>query len=230
MTKVHPYDLSETLPPRLNKRVVNILKSSPSHLQDPNLLKKTTASSIEKERPKQQIDDDKENAEEESVENQAINDEDYNENTDPDIVEAEKRFKRFELKLEPPAPTIKTIKAEGPWSSEFVTKKIHERVKWQSKFHHLEIRLTDKPIFEQADDLIDIAAADFSDWINSLSSDSNTNISKELIKELFPIGLEGDATKALYVGPKQIQAIPDDVGHTYNLPHVSISFYLTNIF
>lgn len=222
--KIRCYDLSQTLPKQLNKRVDKILKRSPSFLLESKLtLKEPPETDYDKERLMQQIDGQNKEMKNSDVHN-------FEETGDPDILDAEKKYKKFELKLEPPSSVMTSGNYEDDWSSGFLKKKIHERVKWQSKVHRLDKRITEKPIFVQADELIDIAAADFSDWINSLSSDSRSNITKELIKELFPIGLGGDATRALYVEPKQIRAIPDDVGQSWNLPHVYYINYLIFVY
>lgn len=212
--KFYHHDFSRTLPTKLHRRVEKILKDSPSFLIEPRL-----------NQCESQSDDIKEhllihqmNKTQNLPKTISINEEICN---DPNILEAEKNFKQFELKLEQPLHKTRTdLSVDSAWSSEFLKKKVHERVKWQSKYHRLEKRLSEKPIFVQADELIDVAAADFSDWINSLSSDSRLNITKDLIKELFPIELEGDDIKALHVEPIQIKAIADDVGNAWNLPHV----------
>lgn len=60
--------------------------------------------------------------------------------------------------------------------------------------------------------------------MNSLSHDEATNVNKELVKQLFAIGIEGEATKALYVEPQQISVIPSQLAEDWNLREVTFIF------
>ena len=53
-----------------------------------------------------------------------------------------------------------------------------------------------------------------------MSPDSETTITKDLIKQLFSLGIEGDASKALYVEPKPIKAIPNEVAKIWGVTEV----------
>lgn len=146
---------------------------------------------------------------------------DFNESTTSEVFDLDDQYLGIELKIDPKTNRCQSIE-EDDWMTSFLTKRKKDRILWQSKFHKLDKRLTEKPMFEQAEQLIDLAASDFSEWINTLSSDNTTGITKELIKELFPIGLEGDATKAIYIEPKPIQTIPDEMGESWNLRELSL--------
>ena len=50
--------------------------------------------------------------------------------------------------------------------------------------------------------------------------DDESEINKEFVKQLFSIQVEGDASKALYVEPKEISVIPHEVAKHMNLPKV----------
>ena len=64
------------------------------------------------------------------------------------------------------------------------------------------------------------SAQDFAEWLNSLGSEDKSNINKEVIKELFSIGIEGDTSKALYVEPKLKKSVPIKVARSLNVPEV----------
>lgn len=65
------------------------------------------------------------------------------------------------------------------------------------------------------------AAGDFADWLKSLGSDGKVNMNKDLIKNLFSIGIEDDAAKkALYVAPIIKSAIPEQIANIVRLPDV----------
>lgn len=67
------------------------------------------------------------------------------------------------------------------------------------------------------------AAGDFADWLKSLGSDGKVNMSKDLIKKLFSIGIEDDAAKkALFVAPVIKSAIPEEIANIVRLPDVCI--------
>lgn len=53
-------------------------------------------------------------------------------------------------------------------------------------------------------------------------------INKERIKNLFSIAIEGESSKALYVEPKQQNAVPHEVAMALNMPEVRISMRTSN--
>lgn len=59
-----------------------------------------------------------------------------------------------------------------------------------------------------------------------MGSDKESNLTKDIIKQLFSIGIEGDASKALYVEPKQKRAIPHEVAQSLQMPGVYIVILL----
>ncbi|XP_055681815.1 uncharacterized protein LOC129789191 [Lutzomyia longipalpis] len=113
------------------------------------------------------------------------------------------------------------------WISEYIRKPRKERVKWQSKLH----RINDKtwhlqPLHDKVEDLVDMAAQDFSDWLNSLASDkSSRTVTKERIKQLFPVLATGDSLRGLEVDYKDLYILPEEIleqyrlGHERSLPH-----------
>lgn len=145
----------------------------------------------------------------------------FNESTQSVINEKEEEYNDIDLKIES-KPVPRDFQPNSlNWMADYLDKKRKDRVKWQSKLYSFDKRLNEKPMFEQAEDLIDLAAQDFTDWINGLASDSQSKITKELIKELFPIGLEGDASKAIYIEPKEIKALPNEIATDWGLNEVS---------
>lgn len=144
----------------------------------------------------------------------------FNESTLSEIKEKEDEYNEIDLKIEPKPVSRDFQENSNNWMADYLRKKPKDRVQWQSKLYSFDKKLNEKPMFEQAEELIDLAAQDFTDWINRLATDSQSNITKELIKELFPIGLEGDASKAMYIEPKEIKALPNEIATDWGLNEV----------
>lgn len=145
----------------------------------------------------------------------------FNESTLSEIKEKEDEYNDIDLKIESKPVPRDFQESSLNWMANYLSKKPKDRVQWQSKLYSFDKKLNEKPMFEQAEELIDLAAQDFTDWINRLATDSQSNITKELIKELFPIGLEGDASKAMYIEPKEIKALPNEIATDWGLNEVS---------
>ncbi|KXJ77428.1 hypothetical protein RP20_CCG007555 [Aedes albopictus] len=131
------------------------------------------------------------------------------------------RLSKFELKIDPKTKPRELKLKEVNWMENFLKKTRKERIQWQTKLYKSDKKLLEKPLFEQVEELIDLGAQDFAEWLNTLGAEKS-NITKDIIKQLFSIGVEGDAAKALYVEPKEIRAIPVEVARDWNLHHMAL--------
>lgn len=137
-----------------------------------------------------------------------------------DIVEKYQQHKTVDLNIEARIPPRKIIQQDINWIDEYTKKMKKERIVWQTKLFKDNKEIHEKPLFEQTEELIDIAAEHFAIWLKQMDDESNIN--KEFVKQLFSIEVESDASKALYVEPKEITVIPHDVANMLNLPNRSI--------
>lgn len=128
--------------------------------------------------------------------------------------------KAFELNIEPRVPQRLLYDENENWISDYTKKMKKERIVWQTKLFKDNKEIHEKPLFEQTEELIDIAAEHFACWLKDLDEESNIN--KDFVKQLFSIQVEGDASKALNVYPKEISVIPHEVANILNLPEVNI--------
>ncbi|XP_001649602.2 uncharacterized protein LOC5565273 [Aedes aegypti] len=131
------------------------------------------------------------------------------------------RLSKFELKIDPKTKPRELKLKEVNWMENFLKKTRKERIQWQTKLYKSDKKLLEKPLFEQVEELIDLGAQDFAEWLNTLGAEKS-NITKDIIKQLFSIGVEGDSAKALYVEPKEIRAIPVEVARDWNLHYMAL--------
>ncbi|XP_055586607.1 uncharacterized protein LOC129739211 [Uranotaenia lowii] len=135
--------------------------------------------------------------------------------------EDEERESKFELKIDPKSKPRELKLKHVNWMEGFLKKPRKERIQWQTKLYKSDKKLLEKPLFEQVEELIDLGAQDFAEWLNTLGAEKS-NITKDIIKELFSIGVEGDSAKALYVEPKEIRAIPVEVARDWDLHYMAL--------
>jgi hypothetical protein len=110
------------------------------------------------------------------------------------------------------------------WLSKYRKLLKNERIVWQTKLFKDNKDIDEKPLFQQTEELIDIAAESFAIWLKNMDEESNIN--KEFVKQLFSIQVEGDASKALHVEPKQINVIPHGVANLLGLSEVNFLYAL----
>ncbi|GAB0087066.1 uncharacterized protein DMENIID0001_013380 [Sergentomyia squamirostris] len=105
------------------------------------------------------------------------------------------------------------------WISDYIRKPRKERVKWQSKLHRIDKDTWhQQPIHDKVEDLVDLASQDFSDWLNSLASDkSSRTMTKERIKQLFPVLATGDSLQGLSVDYQDLYILPEEILEQYKL-------------
>jgi hypothetical protein len=143
---------------------------------------------------------------------------DVNEENFAEAIDNYLQNKEIDLNIEPRVPERKIFQQDLNWTGQYVKKMKKERIVWQTKLFKENKEIYEKPLFEQTEELIDIAAEDFAVWLKQMDDESNIN--KEFVKQLFSIQVESDASKALYVEPKEIAVIPHEVSKILKLPHV----------
>lgn len=137
-----------------------------------------------------------------------------------DIVEKYQQLRSVKVNIEPRIPERKSHQPIDNWIAEYTKKMKKERIVWQTKLFKDNKEIYEKPLYEQTEELIDIAAEQFAIWLKQMDDESNIN--KEFVKQLFSIEVESDASKALYVEPKEIAVIPHEVSKMLKLPKLSV--------
>uniref|UniRef100_A0A182VVP5 Uncharacterized protein n=1 Tax=Anopheles minimus TaxID=112268 RepID=A0A182VVP5_9DIPT len=110
---------------------------------------------------------------------------------------------------------------QSNWMEVYLRKTGNERIRWQTKYYRTDQKLLDKPLFQQIEELIDLGAQDFSEWLNGLGAEKS-NITKDIIKQLFSIEIEDEMARALRVDTREIRAIPTDAARHWNLEHMAL--------
>ncbi|XP_059616509.1 uncharacterized protein LOC132261631 [Phlebotomus argentipes] len=123
----------------------------------------------------------------------------------------------FAIKIEPVGLPKRLGVEKNNWISEYMRKPKKERVKWQSKLHRVDKSSWHlQPLHDKVEDLVDLAAQDFSDWLNSLASDKSLKtVTKDRIKQLFPVLATGDSLRGLEVEYKDLYILPEEVLEQY---------------
>ncbi|XP_052900119.1 uncharacterized protein LOC128306604 [Anopheles moucheti] len=130
----------------------------------------------------------------------------------------------FELVVEErSAARSRTIPTDtqSNWMEAYLRKTGNERIRWQTKYYRTDQKLLDKPLFQQIEELIDLGAQDFSEWLNGLGAEKS-NITKDIIKQLFSIEIEDEMARALRVDTREIRAIPTEAARHWNLEHMAL--------
>lgn len=138
------------------------------------------------------------------------------------VQEQQMEYESIKLYIDPPPPPRTSQKPKENWMAEYLQKPLKDRVIWPSKIYKFDKDFSKKTLFEQTDELMDLAADEFAEWLNSLGSGEKCSlvINKERIKNLFSIAIEGESSKALHVEPKQQNAVPHEVAMSLNMPEV----------
>lgn len=139
-----------------------------------------------------------------------------------DAIEQYRKAKSVSLNIEARVPERKFIEQNVNWAADYIKKLKKERIIWQTKVFRDTKEIHEKPLFEQTEELIDVAAEHFAVWLKQMDDESNIN--KEFVKQLFSIQVEGDASKALAVEPKEISVVPHEVAKAMELTNVRILF------
>lgn len=139
-----------------------------------------------------------------------------------EMMERQARRKSYVLNIEPKVERrMLTAQPNINWIASYAKKMKKERIVWQTKLFKEDQDIQKKPLFEQIEVLIDIAADHFSVWLKEMDDESNIN--KEFVKQLFSINVESDASKALCVDSfNEVKVIPHEVANMISMPQLSI--------
>ncbi|XP_050072745.1 uncharacterized protein LOC126560839 [Anopheles maculipalpis] len=107
------------------------------------------------------------------------------------------------------------------WMENFLRKPTRERVRWRSKLYELEPRCSDRPPSERVEQLIDVGAQDFVDWLNTLGAE-RSSLTTDVVKGLFSIEAADETSRALSIAPKEIRAVPGQVATEWNVPQLAL--------
>lgn len=95
-------------------------------------------------------------------------------------------------------------------------KKNQERIVWQTKLYMSKQRFEDKSLFEQVEELTDLSAISFVKWLNELGQE-RSDVTEDMVKKLFSIGIEEGLSSALKFGSTYVGAVSDNVADYWNL-------------
>ncbi|KFB37956.1 AGAP013127-PA-like protein [Anopheles sinensis] len=147
---------------------------------------------------------------------------DDGDDTDGGESRAGARAKPFELTVEQRTESRqRATEAGGNWMERFLRKTSNERIRWQTKYYRTDQKLLDKPLFQQIEELIDLGAQDFSEWLNGLGAEKS-NITRDIIKQLFSIEIEDEMARAIRVDTKEVRAIPAEAAYHWNLESMAL--------
>lgn len=114
---------------------------------------------------------------------------------------------------------------------EYCSQTRSDRVKWDTKLYSRSKKFHHQTLYEQIEDLVDVAANEFAEWINTLGSDEKNRLNRDTIKQLFAIDIEDDVSKSISIGMKRRPAISRELAEMFDCPEVnSIQFILSLIF
>lgn len=131
-------------------------------------------------------------------------------------------FQRTEVtvNIEPRCEPRPLSNAKKNWLDEYRSQTRKDRIKWDTKLYSRSKRFQHQTLYEQIDELADIAATEFADWINTLASDEKNRLNCETIKQLFSISIEDDVSKSISIGLKQRPAISRELADMFDCPEV----------
>ncbi|XP_063706398.1 uncharacterized protein LOC134835449 [Culicoides brevitarsis] len=200
--KIKYQDLSACLPKKLHARVSKIIPIIP--LEEDK---------FEEEKEVELLDENVTNAGKE-LEELDLDKDAINKLTDRQLDYDSKEV--LSLKLEEEAAIRKPNTFSANWMVDYFKKHNQERVIWQTKLYEKKRRFEDKPLFEQVEELTDLSAKSFVTWLNELGQEKS-EVTEEMIKKLFSIGIEEGVSKALKFGSTHTKVVPDKVASYWNL-------------
>lgn len=153
----------------------------------------------------------------------------FNPSTMSDILDKELLFDYLSLNLEPPPESRRQKERIMHWLPSMLQQRRVDRVKWPTKIYQFDRMFSRMSLFDQAELMMDWAAGDFSVWLQSIGDPEEPSLSKDIIKQLFSIAAEGDASKALYVEPSVKKSIPDAVAKSIDMPKLSLDYNVARL-
>uniref|UniRef100_A0A1B0AHU0 Uncharacterized protein n=1 Tax=Glossina pallidipes TaxID=7398 RepID=A0A1B0AHU0_GLOPL len=146
----------------------------------------------------------------------------FNESTCSEIERMEHEFLVFDLVMDKPLEHKAKQKRKKNWCSMYICKPRKERVRWDSKIYELEGTVWEKTLDEQAEQLMDASAERFTEWLNSLGSSNQSDITKEKLKSFFSIEGDRKLLASIITEPKEVKAIAKTVADKWNLPEMAL--------
>ncbi|XP_052859699.1 uncharacterized protein LOC128266950 [Anopheles cruzii] len=104
------------------------------------------------------------------------------------------------------------------WMENFLRKSAPKRIRWRSQLYGAP---TEPHPATQVEQLIDVGAQDFVDWLNTLGAE-RSSITRGIVRQLFSVETGDEMSRALNVAPKEIGAIPGQVAAEWHLPQMSL--------
>lgn len=129
------------------------------------------------------------------------------------------------LNIEPRCKPRPFPKAKENWLDEFRSQTRKDRIKWDTKLYSSNKKFHRLSLYEQIDELVDVAANEFAEWINRLGSDDNNRLNCETIKQLFSIGIEDDVSRSISICFKHRPAISSELAEMFDCPEVPITIH-----
>uniref|UniRef100_A0A336MQ95 CSON005336 protein n=1 Tax=Culicoides sonorensis TaxID=179676 RepID=A0A336MQ95_CULSO len=203
------YDLSACLPKKLHARVSKIIPIIP--LEEDKF----------EEEKEIEIPDDYVNATENELDEFDLDKDAINKLTEMQQDYEAKEV--LDLKLEKETVKRKPNTFAANWMVDYFRKHNQERVIWQTKLYEKKRRFEDKPLFEQVEELTDLSAKSFVTWLNELGQEKS-EVTEEMIKKLFSIGIEEGVSKALKFGSTHTKVIPDTLATYWNIPKKAFGY------
>lgn len=113
---------------------------------------------------------------------------------------------------------------------EYLLQTRNDRIKWNTKLYARVKKFRHQTLYEQIDELADIAAKEFADWMNTLGSDEKNLSNCETIKQLFSISIEDDVSKSISISLKPRPTISRELADMFDCSEVNPNNNATNSF
>lgn len=138
-------------------------------------------------------------------------------------------FKEQDFIIEPrPAPR-NFVERPDNWMSAYLREPDKERIKWETKLYKTKKNFIEKTFDDKTEEKIDFATEGFANYVIALGEgqeDPKNNMTKDIIKQLFALFVEGDAANSLNIQPKPYTNIANTVADAWNLPQVRLIIVL----
>jgi hypothetical protein len=135
--------------------------------------------------------------------------------------------KSWDVHIESLPPERQFYRPNGNWVELFTGTRKEERIKWPSKIYKSVFAFDSKNLFGQTDELVDNAAEEFVDWLNTLGKEKSF-VTKELVKEKFSVGIKEAHAQALQLDSQIVYAISRNIAEFLQMPHVITNKHESN--
>lgn len=112
-------------------------------------------------------------------------------------------------------------KSATNWLAEYSSTVRRDRVKWNTKLYARRSSFDAKKLHEQIDELIDITAKEFANWLNTLSNEES-EFSAKTAKQLFSIDVDSEISRSIAIDLQQRPAVDSTLADVFQCPEVSI--------